>query len=661
MRFQWTKIALASALLLALPAVSFAHGGVYRGPGDTVPPGGGGGDGSGGRGSGGPPTGDPGAPSEPGVPGRPTGGTPTPPTGGSRGGGRIGGTSGPRGVQIGEDLDSWLYWWEFNKAPFLQLKRRIWSGTATTGEADIHVGRGEQRTTSQTLRPSASDLRTRVVPALKHALMDPSSNRDIVSSALIALARIGKDPAILPLLTRFLDSKDQEKQESAALALGISALPEALDDLFALAADSRRGRDLVGKPSGVGFRTRSFACYGCGLIAHETKSASIKRRVFEAMQALLDPQRNSRRDVRVAALHAIRLLRPSDGEAGLRLRDDAVRFLLTFVDRPNREVFAQVRAHAYSALAHLLGRSAGHDAVRARVLAAVRNKRERPWIHQSAILALGEMAAPEDVEASAAIRTYLLEGKDQQAKRFCAIALGQIGGTANETFLRKRMLRAQSTVKPWLALGLGLASDTNRLETSSVVDVRAAYRDSKAPLPTSGLAMALGIFGDKDSEDVILQRMLEFKNNDEAAGYHAIALGLIGHSYAIADINQLLDKASRRETLLTQCAIALGLLGDKGIGLKLVSRLADDNSVAVSSALAQALGFIGDRRSIDSLVSMLADKQQKDIPRAFAAVALGLIGDKEALPWSSKIAVNINYRANVETLTGNSTGVLDIL
>ena len=48
-------------------------------------------------------------------------------------------------------------------------------------------------------------------------------------------------------------------------------------------------------------------------------------------------------------------------------------------------------------------------------------------------------------------------------------------------------------------------------------------------------------------------------------------------------------------------------------------------------------------------------------PRAFAAVALGGIADKEDLPWNSKIGSNTNYRAAVETLTNRQTGVLDIL
>jgi hypothetical protein len=58
---------------------------------------------------------------------------------------------------------------------------------------------------------------------------------------------------------------------------------------------------------------------------------------------------------------------------------------------------------------------------------------------------------------------------------------------------------------------------------------------------------------------------------------------------------------------------------------------------------------------------MLGNQDLRDLPRAFAAVALGLVGDKEELPWNSKIAVDNNYRANVETLTGAGAGILDIL
>ena len=47
--------------------------------------------------------------------------------------------------------------------------------------------------------------------------------------------------------------------------------------------------------------------------------------------------------------------------------------------------------------------------------------------------------------------------------------------------------------------------------------------------------------------------------------------------------------------------------------------------------------------------------------RGFAAAALGIVCDKEELPWNTKISANINYRANTVTLTGNGSGILDLL
>src|SRR5262249_26757688 len=55
------------------------------------------------------------------------------------------------------------------------------------------------------------------------------------------------------------------------------------------------------------------------------------------------------------------------------------------------------------------------------------------------------------------------------------------------------------------------------------------------------------------------------------------------------------------------------------------------------------------------------NEQLTELSRAFAAVALGGVADKESLPWNSKIGQNINYRAAGETLTAKSAGNLDIL
>ena len=118
-----------------------------------------------------------------------------------------------------------------------------------------------------------------------------------------------------------------------------------------------------------------------------------------------------------------------------------------------------------------------------------------------------------------------------------------------------------------------------------------------------------------------------------------------------------------RPELLRQSAMALGLLGDKDIGLQLAAMLKDARSLASQAAIATALGFIGDRRSIEPLLALLTDENVSERARAFAAVALGNVADKEMLPWNSKIGFGINYRAAPATLfdPGSGTGILDIL
>ncbi|MFQ5507538.1 MAG: HEAT repeat domain-containing protein, partial [Planctomycetota bacterium] len=344
--------------------------------------------------------------------------------------------------------------------------------------------------------------------------------------------------------------------------------------------------------------------------------------------------------------------------------------LTAYMDRPDREVYAHVRSHAYIALGDLVGRGGDEKGgVKARMIADLKNRRQKQWIHQSAVLALGQIAVPSDLDACKALMDYLASGKDIQAKNFCAIAIGQIGGPKNRAFLLGKLSRSKSYVKPWLALGIAVMDfNTRRTQPGYEGDmtagfaVRQQFGKTKNPMYAAGMAVALGVMKNLDAGPEILERLHKVQSNEEPAGYLALSLGLMGYHDAKEDISALVERSTRRQKLLTQCSVALGLLGDKNISMKLVARMRDHgNVVAVQSALAQALGLIGDRRCIAHLTQTLQDKNYKRIPRAFAAVALGLVGDKEEFPWNSKIAVNNNYRATIEPLTGNGTGILDIL
>ncbi|MFT7535981.1 MAG: hypothetical protein ACI85K_001934, partial [Hyphomicrobiaceae bacterium] len=190
------KNILLSGLTIAsfavmLPETAYAHGGQYRGPGDVVPPGPGGG-GSTGRPSG-PTTGGPAGPGAPAPSGPSTGGPAGPSTGGPAGpsGGR-GPTTGGRGAPIGDDLTRWSFWWEFNKDPFIRLRDAVLQGGPQTGSDDFYLGSTRKVTTRDSLRPTTEDILGEILPGLKKAI-DSTDQKDINSSCMIAMAKIGQD------------------------------------------------------------------------------------------------------------------------------------------------------------------------------------------------------------------------------------------------------------------------------------------------------------------------------------------------------------------------------------------------------------------------------------------------------------------------------------
>ncbi|MDA0934849.1 MAG: hypothetical protein O3C51_15465, partial [Planctomycetota bacterium] len=154
----------------------------------------------------------------------------------------------------------------------------------------------------------------------------------------------------------------------------------------------------------------------------------------------------------------------------------------------------------------------------------------------------------------------------------------------------------------------------------------------------------------------------EHRSKDELAGYICLGLALMEDRSSIPAIREIVQQSGRRPQRLIQSAMALGRLGDKSAALALMDQMSGaDQNLAVLSSLAFAVGRIGDRRTIPALVEMVGDTEMVDLARAFAVVAIGGVGDKESEPWSAKIGRLANYRAAVETLFNQASGILDIL
>lgn len=677
----------AGALLLLCAAVANAHGGMYRGPADVVPPSPGTGPGSGRGPSGpGPTTGHPVGPSAPipGVPGSgpgPTTGTPPGPTAGPRRGPTTG------GIVIDDSLTTWDFWWEFHKDGYLRLKDAVHQTGPITGEDRFFLG-GVRFREEETLRPTKAQVVEEALPALRRAI-EATDQRDIATACMVAMAKVGDDHPEFALVDVFkprLRRRDQEVRETAALAIGIAGRTQHGEAqlLADLLADTPDGRAAHGGE--VGDRTRAFAAYGLGLLADCVDDAATQRLACDALAATLADQRIANRNMLVGAIHGLGLLRaPGDAPAMVGVRRDAAAALTRFFARDDGPGLQFVQSHCLQAMARLAASDPAIDATlkqlcRDELLGASRRRQRIVDLERSAILALGERCAPDedgsgpDATFSSLLAELRAGHRDEQTRHFATIALGRIGGARN----RERLLTALPTARkaidrPWVALALGvLAHESRRAQRAAGADadedrllgaaLAEQFAAAREPGLVGALGVALGLAGHRDAAPAMRERLLGELAKEQQAGYLAIGLALMSDRGSIESLRTALGASTRRPVVLMQAAMALGLLGDKSAARDLLEHLGNDGqNLATFAALASAIGRIGDRSSVGPLLDVLADRGRADLPRAFAAAALGGVVDARDVPWSFRISEGINYRAAVETLTDRSAGVLDIL
>ena len=716
MRRTFLQNALAFGALVLLPALVTAHGGTYRGPGDLVPPGGRGGGGGGGTGS---PA--PGA-SGPAGPGRPAASPGSPGGAGAPGGSPSGGPATGLGAG-GPDSSVWQFWWGFNQAPYLELRRRL-RQEVVTGSDEFYLGQGTRQSARNRRQVTDAMLRGKVVPALLKAL-EGCRDSDIVTGCLIALAKIGdrsdesgRSP-IARRLEEFLDHSVQEVTETAAIALGILGEETSVPHLIALMHDGEYGgvdaRELVGSTK-VPLRTRAFAAYGLGLIGARSASDSMRLEIVRELRHVLERPTDARPDPKVAAVIAMGLVplplrsetdsfvawSEREGPSALETRLDQIAYLLDYVDARTQRANSGTRprlalAHVPTALARLLRPfdpsgndvDACHDpaARKAAVeglleILGPHSKRD-VLLQQSCVAALGRIGDADADQLDALIRAALIEASeegDAQSRRFALIAMAQVAGRSGDgeepqagtTELRQRLVRVMSRgwseLRPWAALSLGVLGRA-RLEGSEALDpatsaaLAAACESERNPERIGAYCLALGLRQQLEARQTLLACLTErFVGSDDARGEAAIALGLMGDTASIDEVQRVVEESEYHFALLKQAAVGLGLLGDHDIVPTLVERLRQAKVLVTQGALASALGQIGDSRSIDPLIELMNDATASGTARSLAAAALGIIGAREDLPWNTRIAVDVNYRANAETLTNPaSTGILDIL
>lgn len=640
--------ALALLSLIALPLPAAGHGGVYRGPGATIGP----------------------------------------------GGANEGGPSSNTGGFADTDPAAWSQWWSFNRDRYLALRDAVFAGgPSETGFDDFFLGRGTSGRWGVGMRPDEALLHDQVVPALLAAL-ERQKDVDIITGVLLALAKIGdhpdREPRIAKVLHEWVSHRNQEVHETATVALGVLAQPEAAPLLADLMLDRSAGREAAGRGS-VPDRTQAFAAYGLGLIGYRAKAEAVRCFVVMNLAEAIALGDQPTRDRMIAAVIGMGLVRlaPSEGEPDPRSaprvgesREGQLAFL--FEHWQDRRLSARTKAYLAVPLARLS--DGAHASWKQRIAASfteVLSKRtkDQEVIQHGILLAAGLLADndqdPEDQRLRNALTATIEDGGDRLSRHLALLALGRACGREGEglagsapsdarTLLMRILSRGGTSQRPWAALAIGLLERGNVAAGHDPSEglrlaMMDAYSKPGSPSEEGAIGTALGLMAERRATNALMERT---QNGDENSRANAmIALGMMNAKEAIAVLGRFVSSVTYRPGLVREAAIAMALLGEKSAGPALVSRLRRSNKLFEQLAATWALGFVGDARAVPGLLEVLGNERENDTTRAYAAVALGMIGDKERFPWNSKIAADVLWWQAPPTLYDamGGKGILDLL
>ncbi len=630
------SLLLVLALLAATP-VATAHGGAYQGPGNASSTGGGstgggtarptlgGGPGGSGGGSG----------AAAGAGGSAASG----PRGGS---GRASGSSGG-GAAPAVSYEGWEFWWEANRDRYLHLRERLERRGGAGPSPSLLTARGGGRATIP-VRPDQATIDSVVIPALE-GVSRSADDRDILDSTVLAMCRSASPQtrdAARDTALALLAHRELSVQSSAALSLGVLGAADARPLLEGLVRDDAAGRAAVGGP--VPWLVRSFACLGLGLLGDP---ASVR-----ALMAAVEQLPDSERDIKASAIAALGLV-----PRGTPLADTCETWLLALL--ADDDLDAYIRSYVPTSL----GKLGNGDSV-APLLEVYRDDDTENVVRQSAAIGLGRLASTSDEAVVETLVEGVREGHDRQSRHFSLIALAQIGARDEEPVahaeahaaIRKLLLREMTPAgtsrshRSWAALAASLYARAQPAATSSLLKaLREGFREERDPSFRGAFAIALALLDDQDSR-ALIHAEFTASHQEDFRGYAGEALGLLRHREASDELRALCADKTISPTFRLKTATSLGLLGDRHAVPVLVRTLDEAGSLGGLASAANALGLIGDETAVQPLLDMASDEDGRAASRAFACVALGLLGERSDLPFNAALREHNNYLAQFPSI-----------
>jgi HEAT repeat protein len=522
------------------------------------------------------------------------------------------------GIVLEADLTRFEFFWEIRQDAWLPAR-----ATRTPLDDELVLGR--------------------IVPALRRELATAESP-DRVAAAMLALARLdpGADLAA-DLRARARDPHPQIRN-SAYVALGIRASPDALG---LLTSDAR----LAATES-----ERVAAVWGLGQLAARTPLDTTRRAALTSLRALAT-DRSFGEPGRIAAVWGL-----GGGSVGTAARTAAVEVLDAVWRDPDAPVL--LRAQVPPLAAAMTPDRTGREHRAAEWLAVACDPDAAPALRHAVLCGLGAALAGTGDRAAIGELAGRLRG-EPGLRGATAIAVARIGGAdARSALLDLLRTGSKALDVPWAALGLGILEHERRRSGAPPDRVvaealRTRLADVKIPDTLSALALALALAGDRDACTPLADLLHENRSRDSLAGALGLALALLEPQNAEPLVLPLFEQSTRRPERRRPLATALGQIGSPAAVDALLENFGSlGNHVHSIAAEARALGATRSARAVEPLLAILADDESPDILRAHAAIALGLLADPRPEPWNAALLARVPWRAFPASAFAFRTGIL---
>ena len=202
-------------------------------------------------------------------------------------------------------------------------------------------------------------------------------------------------------------------------------------------------------------------------------------------------------------------------------------------------------------------------------------------------------------------------------------ALAQIGEKAIPELV-KALSDSDIHTRYWSACTLGDIKDERAVRPlleALAIELKSNVR--------AGIITALGEIGDKRAINALIQALQD--NSSSVRSSAAIALGQFADQEVIKALIPKLEDESY--FVRSWSANALGKIGDSQAIAPLITALSKEKEIEVNYAIVRALGqFKGDSQVVETLLPMLKNPASDSNLRCEIAIALGRLGDFQAVP-----------------------------